>query len=459
VGLIKPFSLDEVKAAVWDCDSFKSPGPDRINFGFIKDFWHEMKDKIMRFVSEFHRNDKLSKGINTTFIALISKVDSPHKLNDFCPISLVGNLYKILAKLLANRLHMVIDSVILETQSAFVKNRQILDGILIANEAVDEAHKLKKDLMLFKVDFEKAYDSVDWGYLDAVLGRMSFSVLWRNWIRECVGTTTTSVLVNGSPTEGINILMKSLVETQLFSGYSIGVDNPVVMSHLQFADDSLLLGTKSWANVRALRAALVIFEAIYGLKVNFNKSMLVGVNIAPSWLNEAAVVLSSKVGKVPFMYLGLPIRGNPRRLSFWDPIVNLIKARLSGWNSRFLSFGSRLVLLKSVLTSLPVYALSFFKVPSGIISSVESLFNNFFGGGSEDHMKISWIGWHNVCLQKEYGGLGVRQLREFNYALLGKWCWRMLVDRGDFWYRVLVARYGEVGGRLGAGVALLGGGR
>jgi len=117
VGLIKPFSLDEVKATVWDCDSFKSLGPDGINFDFIKDFWHELKDEIMRFVSEFHRNDKLSKGINTTFIALIPKVDSPQKLNDFRPISLVGSLYKILAKLLANRLRMVIGSVISETRS------------------------------------------------------------------------------------------------------------------------------------------------------------------------------------------------------------------------------------------------------------------------------------------------------------------------------------------------------
>lgn len=161
VSLIKPFSVDEIKAVVWDCDSFKSSGPDGINFGFIKDFWLDLKDDIMRFVSEFHRNGKLSKGINTIFISLIPKVDSPQKLNDFRPISLVGSLYKILAKLLANRLRGVIDSVISDSQSAFVKNRQILDGILIANEVVDEARKKNKDLMLFKVDFEKTYDSVD----------------------------------------------------------------------------------------------------------------------------------------------------------------------------------------------------------------------------------------------------------------------------------------------------------
>ncbi|MCI32106.1 cysteine-rich receptor-like protein kinase, partial [Trifolium medium] len=76
-SLTKPFSIAEVKAAVWDCDSFKSPGPDEINFGFIKDFWPELQEDVMRFISEFHRNGKLTRGLNSTFIALIPKVDSP----------------------------------------------------------------------------------------------------------------------------------------------------------------------------------------------------------------------------------------------------------------------------------------------------------------------------------------------------------------------------------------------
>ncbi|PNX59990.1 cysteine-rich receptor-like protein kinase, partial [Trifolium pratense] len=135
-----------------------------------------------------------TKGINSTFIALIPKVDSPQRLNDFRPILLVGSLYKILAKVLANRLRLVIGSVISESQTTFVKDRQILDGILIANEVVDDARKAKKELMLFKVDFEKAYDSMDWGYLDADMERMTFPTLWRKWIRECVGTTTAYVL-------------------------------------------------------------------------------------------------------------------------------------------------------------------------------------------------------------------------------------------------------------------------
>jgi len=292
-NLTKPFLVDEIKSAVWDCDSFKSPGPDDINFGFIKSFWNEMKDDIVRFITQFHRNGKLSKGINSTFIALILKVEIPQSLNDFRPTSLVGSLYKILAKSLANRLRQVIGSVVSEAQSAFVKNMQILDGITIANEVVDEARKSKKDLLLFKVDFEKAYDSVDWGYLEEVMVRISFSTLWRKWIKECVCTATASVLVNGSHTdefplkrglrqggplspflfllaaEGLNVLMKALVEANVFTGYNVGGANSVVVSHLQFADDTLLLGNKSWANVRVLKAGLVLFEAMSGLKVNF----------------------------------------------------------------------------------------------------------------------------------------------------------------------------------------------
>jgi len=222
----------------------------------------------------------------------------------------------------------VIGSVISDSQSAFIKGHQILDGILVANEIVDEARRHKKELLLFKVDFEKAYDLVNWGYLQNVMLKMGFPTLWRKWIKECVGTATTSVLVNGSPTdefplgrglrqgdplspflfllvaEGFNVLMNSLSNNNLFIGYKVGSCYTVVVSHLQFAEDRLILGEKFWANIRAMRAVLVLFESLSGLKVNFSKSQLVGVNVPTSLLSEAAMVLNCKVGSIPFVYLG-----------------------------------------------------------------------------------------------------------------------------------------------------------
>jgi hypothetical protein len=103
------------------------------------------------------------------------------------------------------------------------------------------------------------------------------------------------------------------------------------------------------------------------------------------------------------------------------------------------------------LTYLLIYALSFFKAPLGITSSMESLLIKFFLEGGEDLQKTSWISWKIICLRKEHVGLGVRQLREFNLALLGKWCWRMFVDRWGLWFRVLVARYGVERGGLQEG--------
>lgn len=102
----------------------------------------------------------------------------------------------------------------------------------------------------------------------------------------------------------------------------------MVVSHLQFVDDTLLIGDKSWANVCVMRATLVLFEAMSGLKVNFHKSSLVGVNIINSWLHEAASVLGCKGGKMPFLYLAVPIGRDPRRLLFWEPVVNHFKSRL-----------------------------------------------------------------------------------------------------------------------------------
>ena len=241
------------------------------------------------------------------------------------------------------------------------------------------------------------------------------------------------------------MLMNAVVGANLFSGYGVGRLGEVRLTHLQFADDTLIIGEKSWLNVRTMRAMLLLLEEISGLKVNFNKSMLTGVNISESWLSEAAMVMNFRRGTIPFVYLGLSIGGDSRKLSFWKPVVDHIVSHMSSWNNKFISFGGCLVLMKSVTSSLPIYFLSFFKSPAGIISSIESFFKNYFWSGGEDFRKIAWINWESICTPKEDERLGVMRVGAFNLSLLGKWCWRMMVDKEELWYRVLKAQYNEVG--------------
>jgi len=163
--LVGRFHEEEIKAAVWQCGSDKSPGPDGLNFKSIKQFWELLKPDISRFLDEFHVNGVFPKGGNASFITLIPKVKHPQSLNDIRPISLIGCVYKIVAKILANRLKTVLPDLIDERQTAFLKGRHLLHGVLIANEVLEEAKRCKKPCLVFKVDYEKAYDSLSWKFL------------------------------------------------------------------------------------------------------------------------------------------------------------------------------------------------------------------------------------------------------------------------------------------------------
>lgn len=203
--LESPILIGEVKAAIWECGSDRAPGPDGFTFKFIKTFWNIMKGDIMQFVHHFEKYGSFAKGCNSLFITLAPKVKDPMVLSDYRPISLIGCLYKIVANILALRLKKVIGGVIGEEQSAYVEGRNILDGPLIINEVCSWAKRAKKKILLLKVDFEKAFDTINWNYLDSVLDQMGFRCKWRTWIKGCLNSSRASILVNGVPTEEFDI--------------------------------------------------------------------------------------------------------------------------------------------------------------------------------------------------------------------------------------------------------------
>ncbi|GLT95878.1 hypothetical protein SLE2022_135350 [Rubroshorea leprosula] len=164
--LERPFSVEEIEEGLKSCEGTKAPGPDGFNFNFLKCVWSCLKEDFMSFFEEFHQNGRLVRGLNSSFITLIPKKLNPLELKDFRPISLIGCLYKLLAKVLANRLKGVMSGLISDTQSAFLGGRQMVDSVLVLNEVVDEVKLKKQKIFVFKADFEKAYDCVDWAYLD-----------------------------------------------------------------------------------------------------------------------------------------------------------------------------------------------------------------------------------------------------------------------------------------------------
>jgi hypothetical protein len=469
--LIAPFTVDEIKEAVWSCDGNKSPGPDGFNLNFFKSCWNVLEKDIVDFMNEFHTNSKLPKAITSSFLTLIPKKDMPQSLNDFRPISLIGSLYKILAKVLAARLKEVIGKLIDPVQSAFAPGRNILDGVLIVNEILDLAKRRKDSCLLLKVDFEKAYDTVNWSFLKYMLGRMGFDRKWIDWMMTCVCSNSISVLVNGSPTEefvaqrglrqgdplapflflivaeGLAGLMRSAVRSGSFAGYK--VHDSLSYNLLQFADDTIILCDGTWVNLWVIKAILRSFELVSGLKVNFHKSNLFGLNLERRFMEAASNFLSCKVGAIPFKFLGIPVGANPRSCKTWQPILDLMEKRLAKWKGKHLSIGGRVVLINSVLSSLPLYFFSFFKAPKKIIQEIIKIQRNFLWSNSADGRRVSWLSWDSVCLPKKLGGLGVKHMELFNMALIAKWRWRCLTDINAAWFPLLLFRYGDSAGHHG----------
>ncbi|GKC60107.1 kinase-like domain, beta-lactamase/transpeptidase-like protein, partial [Tanacetum coccineum] len=199
-SLEKEFSKAKIVGAIRSCGGDKAPGPDGFNFRYIRKFLDIIKLDLVRAVKWFGESMEISRGCNASFVTLIPKVTDPIGLGDFRPISLIGCYYKIIAKILAERVKKVVGNVVGEVQNAFIKGRFILDGVLIANETVDHLKKNRSKGLIFKVDFEKAYDSLNWRFLIDIMKKMRFGDRWCKWVDSCLRSSTMPILVNGSPT-------------------------------------------------------------------------------------------------------------------------------------------------------------------------------------------------------------------------------------------------------------------
>ncbi|RVX19039.1 Transposon TX1 uncharacterized 149 kDa protein [Vitis vinifera] len=462
------FSEEEVLKALSDLNGDKAPGPDGFPIRFWQFYWDVAKEEIMGFLLDFHERGRFVRSLNATFLVLIPKKPSAEDLRDFRPISLVGGLYKLLAKVLANRLKKVVGKVVSSAQNAFVEGRQILDAALIANEAIDSLLKRNESGVLCKLDLEKAYDHINWNFLLFVLQNMGFGEKWIGWISWCISIATFSVLINGTPEGYFNSsrglrqgdplspylfvigmeALSRLINRAVGGGFLSGcrVDgrggNGALVSHLLFDDDTLVFCEASEDQMVHLSWLLMWFEAISGLRINLDKSEILPVGRVEN-LENLALEAGYKVGRLPSSYLGIPLGANHKSVAVWDGVEERFRKRLALWKRQFIFKGGRITLIRSTLSSMPIYLMSLLRMPRVVCLRLEKIQRDFLWGGGALERKPHLVNWDTVCMDKRKGGLGVRRLSILNRALLCKWNWRFAIERENLWRHVISRKFGE----------------
>nr|GEZ36229.1 putative RNA-directed DNA polymerase, eukaryota, reverse transcriptase zinc-binding domain protein [Tanacetum cinerariifolium] len=272
--LEKPVSDEEIRLDVWDCGSQKAPGPDGFSFLFLKTYWELLKEDVVKVVRNVFDSFVMPIGANSSFITLIPKIPNPIYIKDFRPISLVGLQYKIIAKILANRLSKVIDKVVSNEQSAFISGRYILDGPLMHSEIMSWYKKKKINMLLFKVDFEKSFDSVSWKFLNHMLLSLGFGNKWRSWIQICLHFVRSSILINGSPSR------EFLIKRGLRQGHPL---SPflfiIIMEGLLIALKMRFLRVLFKGQMSNIIHVLNVFYLASSLKINVSKSNVYGLGV------------------------------------------------------------------------------------------------------------------------------------------------------------------------------------
>jgi hypothetical protein len=212
------------------------------------------------------------------------------------------------------------------------------------------------------------------------------------------------------------------------------------LSILQYADDTVVFLDHNIEQARNVKLLLTVFEQMSGLKINFHKSELFCYGMAKDCEPQYSQLFGCSVGTMPFKYLGIPMTHRRLRNSEWRCVVDRFESRLSNWKAKFLSSMGRLVLINFVLSSLPIFMISFFEIPAGVLQKLDAIRSRFFWQGGHHKKKYRLAKWEIICQPKELGGLGVANLDIKNICLLSKWLFKLLNEDG-VWQRLLRNKY------------------
>ncbi len=435
-----PFDF-EVREALFSLPTDKSPGPNGFPTFFFQTYWLIIiKRNFVKAVQEFFGAKSILKEINSTFLVLIPKVPGADTLDKFRPINLCNSFYKIISKVLTLRLLKLLPLIISQQQFGFVPSRQILDSIIMVHEVIHSMEAGKREGMLLELDMSRAYNQVDWSFLELVLKAFVFDVKSCKLISQLVTTPSLAVLVNGSPSdffkptrglhqgdplspilfiilaECIGRLMEKKKKEGRFKGFKPSSKCTPFM-HQQFVDDTIMGGEASIREAKAMKETLNTYSSGSRQLINWDKSSIFFINTLKERQQRISRILGCQVGKLPSTYLGLPLGLTPSD-SFWNGIMDRFNKKLVGWKGATLSQARKCQLVKSILQNFPIYALSLFTILKKYVKRMEKIQRDSLWMGTKRNKRYPLVPWDKVFLPKKNGGLGIRKLTHINKAHL-----------------------------------------
>ncbi|GJZ58864.1 putative RNA-directed DNA polymerase [Tanacetum coccineum] len=428
---------EEVNEALFLMGDDKAPGPDGFTTAFFKKAWDVVANEVTDAVCEFFVNGKLLKELNHTIIALIPKVQTPTRVNDYRPISCCNVLFKCISKIIGNRIKHSLKVLVSPNQSAFVPGRSISDNILLTQEFMHNYHLDRgAPRYAFKVDIQKAYDT----------------------IMECVTTTLYSISINGALHEYFHgkrglrqgdplspylftlimeiltlMLQRRVANADHF--YFHRYCSKLELINLCFADDLFLFAHGDANSAGVIRAALDEFKEASGLVPSLPKSTAYFCNVLNHVKLAILNVLPFEEGRLPVKYLGVPLVSSRLLIRDCKELVERIQLRIQDWKNKYLSIAGRLQLIRSVLGSMHIFWASVFILPSRVLNDLEQHMRGFLWGHSSSGKPKSKVAWDSVCLPKDEGGLGIRRLDHFNSALMVSHVWKLISLKESLWVK------------------------
>ena len=445
-----PLTEKECQTAILKMKKNKSPGSDGLSVEFYQAFWNDLKDLVLKSLNTAYETGKLSKSQRKSFLSLMFKKKDPYDINNWRPISLLNVDYKIAAHCLANRIKPILPKIIHTDQNGFIKGRNINYNIRLIQDIIEYSEKQNIEGLILFLDFAKAFDTVEWGYMFTALKQFNFGESFLKWTQTLYNDNECSISNNGwisSPikvSRGIkqgcplsSLLFVITVETmavkirqeETLKGIKLSVHHKSEFKISQLADDTTLF-LKSKKDLTKALNIIEIFGSLSGLVLNREKSygFQLGKNCdIPDDFER--IRWNSKSIKT----LGIIFNKNKTEMltQNWDLRIEKIKSIIKSWSGRQLTMIGKIQVIKSLLIPQITYLYSAIPMPKKYVNTVNKIIYKFLWDGKSEKIKRDIL-----SNSFQNGGLNMINLDMHIKTVLIKWIPKLTNNISAAWKEI-----------------------